>query len=152
MACIPPSPALRRAALHSWTNWQKPAKNNSKSLFNCLVILIPATVWQIFKLKCTKSTETEIKWICRILIWKNREITSKLMKLILAGLSSLKPLFAAVCLDRLEVCRLPQNHLWYVMLKPMLLLKCKCIFWCTLLHSCALCSVLNWKIFSNSNY
>ena len=42
---------------------------------------------------------------------KNREITSNPMNLLLAGLTSLKPLCAAVCLDRLEVCRLPQNHL-----------------------------------------
>ena len=35
--------------MHSWTNWEKPAKNEiEKNLGNLLVIFIPAAVWQIF--------------------------------------------------------------------------------------------------------
>ena len=44
----------------SWTKWQKSAENQDKNLWNWLVMLIPATVWQILKMKRMWFPETEI--------------------------------------------------------------------------------------------
>ena len=59
-----------------------------------LVIITPATVWQILNTEWTKWTETKLMWICWNLLGKIREITSG-QNLFLAGFSHLEPLSEA---------------------------------------------------------
>ena len=59
-------------------------------LTHYLVILMPATLWQILNMKCMQWPETLIKWIWWNLLEKTREITSS--ELIFGGFPRLKPL------------------------------------------------------------
>ena len=42
-----------------------------KNSWNWLIILVPATIWQVLNMKCTLWPETEVMWICRNFFWKN---------------------------------------------------------------------------------
>ena len=61
------------AAAH--TKRQKPPEIRLKNSWNWQIILVPATIWQIFNVKQRQSTETELIWICWNLLIKTREIT-----------------------------------------------------------------------------
>ena len=47
-----------------------------KKSWNCQIILIPPTVWQILNSKQMQWPETGFMWICWNLLWKIREITT----------------------------------------------------------------------------
>ena len=47
------------------------SRQKFKNLWNWLVILMQATVWQVFNMKCIHWSETEILWIYSILLGKN---------------------------------------------------------------------------------
>ena len=70
-------------------NVKNPPKIEKKS-WNGLVILVPATVWQVFNMR--QRPETEIKWICWNLIWNFKKLVkSHQVNLFLVGFSDLKP-------------------------------------------------------------
>ena len=52
-------------------NCKNPPKNKFKNSWNCQVILMPATIWQVLNVKCTQSPETEIIDISWNLFGKN---------------------------------------------------------------------------------
>ena len=70
-------------------NCKNPPKIRFKNSWNWWIILVSATIWQVFDVKYTEWPETEAIWICKNLNEK-KFMKSHHVNLFLAGFSSFK--------------------------------------------------------------
>ena len=88
------------ARAYEWVVWGTVEPNGKnppiirlKNSWNWLIILMPATVWQILNIKCLQWPETEVVWIFWICL--ENVVKSHQMNVFSAGFSHLEPVCGA---------------------------------------------------------